>query len=444
MRKSPVLSIIILIAAVCLASSCAPRLGWGLVLWSLPDASVPTGSIVPVYIKSDIGRVYVIGIPSSPGHKIEVEQWRIELFRTRAKAQRRVKEMAEYLDVFMSATRDGVPLRYKPTNAEKRVFKLRQGQVVKVFAKVEGESVTTGGKTLPGDWYLVMADDGTKGYVFSYAMKLYHESESLSQGGTDSADFSSRIDAFFRQTWRPAYFRDMIESGSIDLDRFSRKFGLFTDAVRKQIRIELPGQSIAFAYDSISESSGAAVFEGSSSVGIPLVISFQGEDRILARWTDSQEFTVLAQDIDEEIKTEKLARQDRLLSFVSAAASAERLPATSPSVSFTASEAGKFTFGVSGKFSWAGMEALPAGFVPQGAGDSGRIAIRFGIDDSLRANWDGVLSLDFSDADSSWTDYFYRLSPDGLVLARAVMDPAMNRATEVDQTAGTVAFPINR
>ena len=62
--------------------------------------------------------------------------------------------MAEYLDVFMSATRDGVPLRYKPTNAEKRVFKLRQGQVVKVFAKVEGESVTTGGKTLPGDWYL--------------------------------------------------------------------------------------------------------------------------------------------------------------------------------------------------------------------------------------------------------------------------------------------------
>ena len=90
------------------------------------------------------------------------------------------------------------------------------------------------------------------------------------------------------------------------------------------------------------------------------------------------------------------------------------------------------------------MEALPAGFVPQGAGDSGRIAIRFGIDDSLRANWDGVLSLDFSDADSSWTDYFYRLSPDGLVLARAVMDPAMNRATEVDQTAGTVAFPIYR
>lgn len=439
-----VLPAILLIAILGIASSCTPRLGWGLILWTLPEAGLPTGSIVPVYIKSDIGKVYVIGLPASPGGKIEVEQWRVELFRTKARAQRRVKEMAEYLDAFMSATRDGVPLRYKPTNAEKRVFKLRQGQVVKVLAKVEGELVSTGGKVLPGDWYMVMADDGTMGYVFSYAMKLYRESEVPSQGGTESADFSASIDAFFKQTWRPAYFQEMIDSGTVDPDRFSRKFGLFTDAVRKQIRIELPGQSLLFSYDSILESSGSAVFESSAMPGGPLRISFPGENRILARWSQSQEFLVISQDIDEAIRKEKLARQDRLISFVSAAASAAHLPATTPSLGFSAPAAGTLSFGVSGKFSWTGMDALPAGFIPQGAGDSGHIAIRYGLDDSLRASWDGALSLGFSGMDGVWTDFFYRLSPDGFVLARAVMDSATNRAAEVDETAGTITFPINR
>ncbi len=438
MRKSLALSAILLIAVLCLASSCTPRLGWGVIVWSLPDGSVPTGSVVPVYIKSDIGKVYVIGKPGAARDKMEVEQWRLELFRTKAGAARRVKDFADYLDVFMSATRDSVPIRNKPTNAGKRVFKLRQGQSVKVFAKVEGETVSTGGKALPGDWFKVMADDGTTGYVFSYAMKLYHESESGSLAGADGGDFSSHIDSLFASTWRPSYFQDMIDSGSIDLERFSQRFGLFADAVHKQIRVELPGQSNTFNYTSITESSGSALFEGS-----PLVISFLGENRILARWTDSQEFVVPTTDIRAEIRKEELARQDRLVAFVSAAASAERLPATTPSVSYSAPGVGKFSFGSSGKFSWTGKESLPAGFIPQGAGDSGTIAMRLGIDESLAASWDGVLSLDFSGSDIPWADYLYRIGPDGFILARAMTDPATNRAVEADQTAGTVTFPAS-
>ncbi|MDP2790240.1 MAG: SH3 domain-containing protein [Rectinemataceae bacterium] len=453
MRKTGVFLTMLLSALVGLASSCTPRLGWGVVVWSVPGASgagntasrgsgsidsIPTGSIVPVYIKSNIGKVYIIGIPGSPRTKLEVEQWRVEVFGSRGKAARRIKDFGEYLDTFMISARDGVPLREKPTNAGKRVFKLRVGQTVKVFAKVEGESVTTGGKPLPGDWYLVMADDGTKGYVFSYAMKLYRESESgaLAAKGTD--DFPDRIDAFFANAWRPDWFRTMIDSGSLDLDRFALKYGLFADAVRKQIRIELPGVSETFNYTSISESSGTAVFEGTS-----LSVSFPSGDRILARWPDSQEFILIPEDIRAEIRKEGLARQDRLSSFVSAEASAMHLSATSSQVTMESPESGRFVLSSSGRFTWTGRENVPEGFVPAGAGESGSVVMRLVMDEVLKADWNGAVSLDFAGSDLPPVDFLYRTGPDGVVFARAVTEPGTNHVIEVDRTTGNVTFPAN-
>ena len=140
----------------------------------------PAGSIVPVYIKSNIQKVYVVGVPGSKGKnakKIELPLWQIELYLSRRKAVARVKSMGANVSLYMIAARDGLPLRDMPSNSGRRVYRLREGQSVKVLAQAEGEEVSTGGQVLPGSWYRVLTEDGTEGYVFSYALRLYDEAK---------------------------------------------------------------------------------------------------------------------------------------------------------------------------------------------------------------------------------------------------------------------------
>ena len=51
-------------------------MGYSVLLWSVPESGLSDGDIVPVYIKSKISGVYVIGIPDTED-KIEVPLWQI-------------------------------------------------------------------------------------------------------------------------------------------------------------------------------------------------------------------------------------------------------------------------------------------------------------------------------------------------------------------------------
>jgi hypothetical protein len=72
----------------------------------------------------------------------------------------------------------------------------------------------------------------------------------------------------------------MIDDGRIDLDTFNARYGLFSDALRRQIRIELPTTSQVFNYTSIAQSGQDFLFEGT-----PLRIRFDGANRLIADWS---------------------------------------------------------------------------------------------------------------------------------------------------------------
>jgi len=55
------LSVSALCIAVLLLSSCTSRIGYGVVQWSVPEYGLAAGDVVPVFIKSNIGKVYVVG-----------------------------------------------------------------------------------------------------------------------------------------------------------------------------------------------------------------------------------------------------------------------------------------------------------------------------------------------------------------------------------------------
>jgi hypothetical protein len=44
-------------------SSCSRRLGWGILLWTSEEPAIPSGTVLPVYIRSNIDKVWVVGIP---------------------------------------------------------------------------------------------------------------------------------------------------------------------------------------------------------------------------------------------------------------------------------------------------------------------------------------------------------------------------------------------
>jgi hypothetical protein len=473
-----------LIATALILASCSPRLGWGLVLWTAPEGPLPAGSIVPVYIKSNIQKLYVVGVPGLQGKdknkKIELPLWQIDLFGSRGAAAARAKALGPNISLYMIAARDGLPLRDKPSNTlGKKVFRLREGQTVKVLDKVEGEQVSTGGEVLPGYWYLVLADDGTRGYIFSYALRLYDEAkEGPPVIASANQALSGRVDLIFSRSWRPEYFQEMLDDSRVDLDYFSLRYGLFVDAIRKQVRVELPAASEVFDYSDITETSGVYAF-----VGTPLRIKIETDKRLLVSWTGadassqgndaaasggdgasaaaastgladssaladavaaqaaaaaasdsalegyvsagsagSASFVVLTADALETVRLETLRRQKLLSAFVDGVGGAWRSPADNPGL-------GQLAIAKSGRFSWKGRGDAVAGLVAPDAGETGEVSFRLYLDPSIASSWSGSFSLRFDQAEGAktkpaWLDFLYRRSPGGLVIAPAAQEPS--------------------
>ena len=474
-------------------TSCSARLGWGLVLWTAPAGPLAAGTIVPVYIKSNIEKLYVVGIPGS-SKKLELPLWQVELFPSHGKAAARLKELGPNTSLYMVAIRDGLPIREDSTNNSRRVYRLREGQSVKILAKVTGEEVSTGGQVLPGDWYLVMADDGTRGYVFSYAMRIYDETKEGPPAVASSQDAASaRVDLIFGQSWRPEYFQEMLDDQRVDLDLFSLRYGLFTDAVRHQIRIELPTVSQVFNYDSVSQDGATFIFEGTA-----LRITIDNDRRIEASWTGdtakvgdatlpagpvtgspaappnaSPKAPPVVQPVAQPPAKSPKSGAGGAASVVAqpsmtATASAISVYSSPPGVDghavfvelsveprdsireeqvreqrlldafmqrgaqWFSPAAGKLSLFRSGGFTWSGKDQLPAGFLPDGVGDTGQIAFRLFIDPRL-TDWEGAFSLSFASGTgdapqrSGWVNMVYRFTEQGLELQPA--SPPINGLT---------------
>jgi hypothetical protein len=517
-----VVAVIILLLASASLVSCSHRLGWGLVLWTAPEGPIPAGSVVPVYIKSNIDKVYVVG--SLDGKKkVELPLWQVELYGTRGKARAAASKFAPMAGLYLVATRDGLPVRGEPANLAARVFRLHEGQSVKILAKVKGDEVRTGDTVLQGDWYWVLADDGTRGYVFSNTMTLFDESLGNAPpplASSSTASSSAKVDILFSRSWRPEYFQSMLDDNRVDLDSFNPRFGLFADAVHRQIRIELPAASQVFQYNSIDEESGVFVFQGT-----PLRIRFENERRLVADWTglavpgasqvnalpgfDGDQaanspggaaggagpaaqaaapvttattattattvataidtsspgsagtavFVVLGQDVRDAIRTEELRRQRLLDLFLAkgaewsllvppesapaggapaagggSATEAEAPPAASDEASAATSagvdtaavaqrSASRLTISGNGRFSWARIDLVPAGYLPAlppGAPATGEAALRLYLGAPVQAAWEGVISFRFDNVPNpSWVDFLVRRDGDNLVLAPA-------------------------
>ncbi|MDR1802701.1 MAG: SH3 domain-containing protein, partial [Treponema sp.] len=272
-------------------SSCTRTLGYGLLLWSAEDPPVPSGTVLPVYIRSNIDHVWVVGIPKeyraegSKVDKFEVPLPKLELVGSSRRAQERAEEFAPYALSYAETLQDGLPIRENPDNGARRVYRLRLGEIVKILAPVEGiEAVGASGDPLPGEWFRVLTENGTTGFCFSYRLKVFeHAGGVLAAVVSDQQDVDDPdLDRLLARRWSPESYGTMVNTRRYDLEELSYRWSFDPGQDTGIARINVRDLDLSFQYSTIrSTGTQSWRFEGTQ-----LQMDLRSENTLAVQFTE--------------------------------------------------------------------------------------------------------------------------------------------------------------
>jgi len=386
-----------LILIACLLLPSCSRLGWGILLWSTEDPPIPSGTVLPVYIRSNIDKVWVVGVPDafkadkgSPD-KIEIPLSRFELSGSKGKAEKRAQAFAEYARFYAENLQDGLPVRDNPDNGARRVYRLRTGEIIKILEKVDGNpAISATGEPLPGDWYRVLTSDGTRGYCFSYRLKLFEQyGGALLAAPAGREEFVSDpdLDMLLAKRWSPEFYAQMVNSMRIDINEFERHWGFDPGQDTGVARIYLPDLDRSFTYTGIrSDGERAWRFEGTS-----LQMNLRTNSSLVVQFVESTGgmrtllFTALPADIDDLIMQEQTRREGLLAAFYN------------QGPVFTSNNYGSIIFSEDGEFSWTGFDLLVPNVIPEAATGRGRVSMDLFLTPSFEEFYTGACTFHFAD-----------------------------------------------
>ncbi len=383
--------------------SCSGRAGYGVMQWSVPEYALTAGDIVPVFVRSNISGVYIVGVGRT---RAELPLWQIRFFKSRSQAKKFAATLEEYRYSYARVKVDGLPVRSAAENTARQVYRLKQDEVIKILRKGDGAPVMARDAQLEGDWLEVMTDDGTVGWSFSYNLNLYDE-----RGGSGVADDSGAnatdpvLEGLLSRSWYPDHYRAMIANNRIDLSRISASWGFFTGQDSGVARIENENGVTSFTYSAILKNNDNSYrFEGSS-----LTVQVRREDSILVQYTDSfgmpqvAYFTALDTTPDLIIAAEQ-ERRSALLDGI-----------RSFGPEFTSGNYGVLQFLEGGKFLWSGYQLLSPSIIPARSGAGGIVDQRYFIGEQVAGGYTGVLSFKF-ESTSGWVHFLYTAGSDGIRL----------------------------
>jgi len=393
------LSFLILISLGVFAG-CSSRLGWGVLLWSTEDPPIPSGTILPVYIRSNINKVWVVGIPAGLRSakdgldKIEIPLARLELAGSKAKAQKRAGEFSRYALTYAENMQDGLPIRDSADNNGRRVYRLRYGEIIKILAREEGSpAISATGEPLPGDWYRVLTEDGNTGYCFSYRLKLFeHTGGALAASVPATAEAASaadpELDALLSQAWVPELYSAMIDSKRISLDDLARRWRFDPGPETGIARIYAPGVDLSFSYTAIRpEGTRTWRFEGTN-----LRIQLRAETTLAVQFSEGSGnmrtllFVALPVELDDLV-IQETARRERLYHAI-----------YNQGPVFTSNNYGTIVFREGGTFTWRGFDLLVPQHLPETIEGNGIIAMDLFLGTGLEERYTGAFTLRFGNS----------------------------------------------
>lgn len=385
--------------------SCSKVIGYGVVNWSIPEYNLVAGDVLPIYVRSNVTKAYIVGIGDGD-EKREIPLWQLTFFKNKSQVEEFRNKISENAFMYAEVLSDGLPMRSQPENLASQVYRLRENQIVKIFWKGEGVPVLKNGEPLSGEWYWVMTDDGVKGWCFSLNLRIFDEREETPEvaNGTEIQTDPILTEIFTKQ-WYPESYEKMLAINQVDLESISPDYGFFPGLKTNVARINLKDKNLSFSYTNISKGKANIYnFEGSN-----LSLQVRSENKISVQFTDNQgmpdveKFVTLSKPLETIIEEEN----DRRMKIISEIAVA--------SSEFNSVSYGNLQILANGNFTWTGYDVLSGTVIPKTAQNSGQVKIRFFVSPKFSSSYDFVLSFFFEGISDS-VDFLANLSSKGLQL----------------------------
>jgi hypothetical protein len=382
--------VLITVFLALILSSCS-RMGWGVLLWSTEDPPILSGSVLPVYIRSNIDHVWVVGVPDDSKKKIEIPLSLLEYSGSKRKALKRAHEFSEYAHIYAENLQDGLPIRDFPDNGSRRVYRLRPGEIIKILGKAEGNPpISTTGEPLPGDWYTVLTNDGVTGFCFSYRLKIFEH-----QGGPLFAATSSQrettpdpdLDIVFSRKWSPESYQQMINSRRINISELENNYRFDPGQDTGIAKILLADIEREFVYESIlPDGERAWRFEGTG-----LQMNLRTNTTLAVQYPENTGlrrtllFVALSADVQDIIMQENSRREAQYMTIFN------------QGPVFTSNNFGTIRFYETGEFTWTGFDLLVPDLIPYGSSGRGTVNMNIFLSASLAERYSGAFTLKLTD-----------------------------------------------
>jgi hypothetical protein len=420
------LALIPALLALFLYASCSKKtIGWGVLLWHIAEPDIPSGTVLPIQVRSNIQQAWIARLPegfsADKNAFVEVPLPHLEFFRTRGRAEKYREGFSEYARVYAETIQDGLPIRDKPENNARRTYRLKEGEVIKILEKVEGvAAISAAGDPLEGDWFLVLTQSGSTGYCFSYRLKLFeHSAGPLENRPVEANTGGDReLELVLTRTWYPEIYGTMVNSGRIHIDTLARNYSFTAGINRGRARIYLEQADISFPYRKIVKTGDHSWnFDGT-----PLTVTLRSESAVEVRWEDgegtarTETFVTLPLSVENIISREKERREGQFQALY------VRGPA------FESPNYGVLTLGSGGRFTWDGVESLPEEILPPSILGSGTVDMDYYLTGDLAERYTGALALRFDSAVEGRSMVFaYTLDNQGLRMEHIPADHAAGR-----------------
>ena len=408
---------IILIFLILMLSSCTRRLGYGILLWSSDDPPIPSGTVLPVYIRSNIDQVWVAGIPDeyrasgSRIDKFEIPLPQLELVGSRSRAMRRAEEFLPYALHYAETLQDGLPIRESPDNTSRRVYRLRIGEIVKILNPVGGmAAVGAAGDPLPGEWFYILTEDGNRGYCFSYRLRVFEHigGDLAAQGSAEWIAEDPELDRLLSRTWVSDVYGAMVNTQRINLEEITEKWGFDPGQDTGYARIRTRDFDRSFSYNAIRPTGTRSWrFDGSE-----LQMNLRSDTTLAVQFTEASGFLrtllfiILPTSLEDLIEQEIIRREGLFNNIIYAGPQ------------FSSHNYGTITFSEGGRFTWTGYNLLTPQIIPGAALGSGIVDMRFFLAPSLADRYNGALTLRFNGLSGprANVDFLYSLDNQGFRL----------------------------
>ncbi len=420
------------LASAFLLNACNSTLGYSIVLWSDPEHNLQDGSVVRVYIKSNISHVYVISEIDSK-QKFEIPVWQLTEPESRKKAIAAAKKYEEYSHTYASVKLDGLPIRAEAVNTSKQVYRLREKEIIRVLYKGNGQAVTNGNGNMSGDWLRVITSSGTEGWCFSHNLQLFagdiYGKPVNQESNIVIEETDTLLEDILSKMWYPDFYSSMIRSNKIDPDRMKSEYGFDFGTESGEVAVNVPGILKTWAYSGITKKSDNEY----KFNDIPVELVVKSDVSIVVQYTDkdgkpkSVPFISVAESVEELLQGEYDRREKEL----------ESLRAFG--VLFESSNYGKLAFNEDNTFVWNGFNLLVPSIIAKGAKSNGTVSIKYFIADNLKSSYDGILTFNFNNT-SGDVNFLYKMTENGLRLEDAANAVIKNNIVNARSSSPLVIF----